>query len=131
MSFCKNCNNLLDISKTQPKQLQDKKPVAESTSLNKAYYVCSNCLYSCAIEPCALISSKASNNISKYYVNSEKFQNYIYNPALPRTRNYICVNKECESHKDHNLREAVFYRQCVNNLQIWYTCCACKNYWKG
>jgi hypothetical protein len=184
MSFCKNCNNLLDISKTQPKNVQqnpdinvqeliegilakddkmhaivktinindiykhpfftnlspDKKLLVEhfmeknvGHSLNKAYYICSNCLYSSPIEPNALIASKASTNISKSYVKSEKFKNYIYNPALPRTRNYACVNEDCISHKQPDKKEAVFYRQCVNNLQIWYSCCACNGdgVWKG
>jgi DNA-directed RNA polymerase subunit M/transcription elongation factor TFIIS len=97
----------------------------------KAFYICKNCGFSQEIPNGTLITSKANpGNITNIRVDTEKFKNLIYSKILPHTRAYICPNEKCASHKDHSLREAVFYRP-SNSLQTWYTCSACQNYWIG
>ena len=99
----------------------------DSTS---AFYVCKNCMYARSIDSGTLIASKMSLGIGGGYTNFDKFKNMIYNKTSPRTKNYICIDEKCVSHKDNTKREAVFYRM-GDGLQVWYTCVACQNYWKG
>lgn len=95
-----------------------------------AFYSCVICSYSKPIEPGTLILTKISSGITGTYMNYDKLKNRINNKMLGYTRNYICYNDKCISHKDHTKREAVIYR-IGSNIQAWYTCCACQFYWKG
>jgi len=146
MSFCPNCDNILDISKTQTQQVKinEKTPTSlsnESSSENEeltkqsekiigGFYICKNCLYSEPIESGTLIFNKISLRTSNKYVNIDKLKNKSYMNVLPYTRNYECINKKCESYKDPSKREAVFYRL-QNSTQVYYTCNVCQSYWKG
>jgi hypothetical protein len=118
------------LSKTNKKKVDDKLLYIrkELDLAISAFYICNNCQYSKPIDQQTLITSRVNDDISNNYTNTEKFKNMVYNKALPVTRNYICKNKDCTSHKKHDMREAVFYR---NGMQVWYTCKACKSYWKG
>jgi hypothetical protein len=54
----------------------------------------------------------------------------INDPTLPRTKNYNCKNKKCETIKNDSLKEAVFFKE--NNYktyQLYYACCHCKYFW--
>lgn len=104
------------------------KPTNETSST--AYHVCRNCFYSKQMEPGVLITSKVNIGTGTSYFNNDKLKNMIYSKILPYSRDYQCVNKDCVSYKDSSKREAVMYRA-SNNLQVWYICTACQNYWKG
>ena len=51
------------------------------------------------------------------------------NPILPRTRDYICPNSDCNSNTqtDSN-KEAVFYRN-NKDYNLKYICCLCHTQW--
>lgn len=95
-----------------------------------AYYFCGICCYSKPIESGTLVASRMGSGASNMYMNMERMKNRVNNYILPYTRNYICTNKNCESHKDPKKREAVMFRV-GNSVQTWYTCCECKSSWKG
>ena len=48
--------------------------------------------------------------------------------TLPRTKDYICPNTKCESHKNIN-KEAIFYRPDKNSYRLEYQCAACRIKW--
>lgn len=98
--------------------------------VTSAFYICKNCSYSKPIGLGTLISSKMGIGASGTYMNLEKLKNRAYCKMLPLTRNYICPNTSCKSHKDHSKREAAFFR-IGENLQVWYVCRECNEYWKG
>lgn len=104
-----------------------------SDSVN-AFYFCKNCMYSEPILSGALVISRISGKTSSNYVNVEKFKNKIHSQILPYTRNYICINDECDTNnkdpKKRKIKEAVFYRV-GNSMQVAYTCAICKSYWNG
>lgn len=95
-----------------------------------AFYICRNCHYSEPIQPQTLVSTKIGSGSSADYYNIEKLRNNIYSKVLPRTRNYICTDESCASHKNPEKREAVFFK-IGSSLQIWYACTICKSVWKG
>ena len=51
---------------------------------------------------------------------------YLNNPILPRTKLYVCRNKNCNTHKNPQLKKAIFFKE-NNNLR--YICSVCKTYW--
>ena len=56
------------------------------------------------------------------------FLDRLLSVALPRTRDYICANDKCSTHKDLDAKEAIFFRQGKGYL-ISYVCTTCKTSW--
>jgi aspartate carbamoyltransferase regulatory subunit len=87
------------------------------------YNTCKNCGHYSILEPKTLV----------FQINFEKEGEYFYNPdlkhdnTLPRTKDYICPNKNCTSHKDLKSKEAIFYRG--KNYNLTYQCVNCDESW--
>ena len=139
--------NFIQLTKNKVYQKLDKKQkslvqsklssfIEKLDDATNAYYFCKNCMYSKIIEAGSLIVSSAGGSkdlTTTKYVNFNKLKNRIYSKSLPITRNYICINDKCDTHKtDKNKKdkEAVFYRL-GTSMQVWYTCKVCKSYWQG
>lgn len=120
----------LNLNKIDKKKVDVKleKLLKETDITKNAYFVCNNCLYSKIIDSKTLITSRVCASKTNNYINNKNFKNMIHNKCLPISRAYICVNKDCKSHIEHALREAVFYRI---DMQVWYACKACNSSWKG
>jgi len=55
----------------------------------------------------------------------------LYDPTLPRTKDYICPNQECETNTkgfDTSKKECVFYRA-KGSYHLKYACLNCKTCW--
>lgn len=102
-----------------------------STTTVKAYFKCSNCGYTQEIEQGTLILSKApENKKNSDYISDQSTYKYMINDdTLPHTRNYICPNKECKSHNDYSLRDAVWFKPYRNSYTIVTICKACQTTW--
>jgi general stress protein 26 len=99
---------------------------------NKAYFNCNNCNFNTEIEPNTLILSRSSidnNNANIINVNKKKYLNMKYDRTLPRTRNYTCPNKKCESQKDYSKKEAVWFKINKNKFDLTYICLTCDEIW--
>jgi len=108
-------DKILDVFKGNNKKIKSKK-------IN-LYFICNYCGNTKEIEPKTKILSKTFNKIEskKNKINED----IIYDTIKPRTRNYICPNPKCESQKNYEKREAIFYRN-DNTYKITYICTACK-----
>jgi aspartate carbamoyltransferase regulatory subunit len=71
------------------------------------------------------------------FSRSDEKNNDIYNfnliqykndPTLPHTKKYVCINNDCVTHKEPNLKEAVYYRQ-VGSYTVKYICKVCDSFW--
>jgi len=93
---------------------------SENIKNNKAYFICSNCGNYEEIQDETLIAGKYFESNNKKF----DYTDYINDSTLPITRNYICYNKNCESHKDPSKKQAVFFRD-VNSYKITYICKTC------
>ena len=63
--------------------------------------------------------------------NDDNIDLKLYDPTLPRTKDYICENSECISHKknfDASTKEAVMYRA-NGTYHMKYACLCCKSTW--
>lgn len=97
---------------------------------NEDVFICMNCGKTEKIQPGTLIFTKNKNGFNK---KTDKITNEFYdvdykikNPVLLNTRNYICPNKECETHKHPELRRAVIERDNYQNYSMRYICSVCK-----
>ena len=110
---------------------EDKIKLAESTvakTIGGAYFICKNCGTSEQINQGTLVMSKLTTDGSHDFIDNTNYKNMIHVKTLPLTRNYICPNGKCISHKEHDKREAVFFRM-GSQYRVRYVCRACQISW--
>ena len=148
--FCPNCNNSLTITQGGTKGESNNVPLNDETQSissssesektptiekhigkkNAAYMMCNNCGYAKSMEPGTLILSRISRKEEiKYISDHSKYKDMVDDPSLPITRKYICPNKDCESHKNHAKREAVWFRPNRHTYVTIFICRSCKTMW--
>ncbi len=93
-----------------------------------AYYYCNNCGFNKQIENGTFIFGRNKNSNNKTFdrnIITNKFDT-----TLPFTRDYNCINDKCTTHKNPEIKKAVFYR--INNSHnIRYICSVCDSYWNN
>jgi len=72
-------------------------------------FICNYCNYTKNITKTTLIYQLNSEITSKKLTNSDIFL-MINDPLIPHTNDYTCINKECETHKNFKLKDAIFYK---------------------
>lgn len=90
-----------------------------------AFFICKYCGHSKPIKPGTLIYSK--NYIATGNTEVNDYSGVIDDPTLPRTRDYICKNNDCNSHKNNIIKEATLTKNA--NEQIVYICNICFTSW--
>ena len=97
----------------------------EKIGSNIAFFICKFCKNYKPIKPGTIIYSKNynSSNISEAY----DYSYAIYDQTLAHTKNYICKNSKCETHKNINLKEAVLVKNATD--QLVYICTQCSTNW--
>lgn len=138
MPFCPNCNNSFAIIRRQDIKVEENAPDAAKTSEVKpiklgthvkAYYKCVNCGFVTEIQPRELILSKAPEKATSEFYEYTKYAGMVNDVTLPCSRNYVCPNDNCPSHKDHSKREKVWFRPSRNSCGIKNICRACHVVW--
>ena len=90
------------------------------------YLICNNCNSTYTIESKTIILTtniETSGSIFKAVNLDYK----CLDPTLPRTKDYICHNDKCATHKDLTNKEAIFFRE--GGYITRYVCCECKENW--
>lgn len=89
-----------------------------------AYFICKKCGRYDEIRDGTLVVSKQSGESSlRENIDPIDYKSMTLLSYLPITRNYICPNEKCESHKNTHLREAVFFR--IPSRRVRYVCKTC------
>ena len=110
MKFCPECESML-YYREENNQLND---------------VCNDCGYSQVCENHVIESS--IYNIKK--LQNVDTKNYVrYDNSLPRTVHKKCANNDCESRKNNNIQEAVYYPD-QHTLKLIYVCTVCNTQWQ-
>jgi len=91
------------------------------------YLVCNNCNSAYTINPKTVILSTNLEETGKQF-KEVNLEYKCLDPILPRTKDYICHNSKCSSHKNNADKEAIFYRE-SNGYLLKYVCCVCKTSW--
>lgn len=105
---------------------QTNQELAPAPIFTSAHFMCNNCGHKEPIKPGTQIIKK-NYNVSSNITNKD-YKDMIHVPYIPRTRDYVCPNDKCKSHKDHTQREAVFFRM-DNSYKVKYVCSSCKTSW--
>jgi len=118
-------NNKFDEKKK--KDILDTFSKLKKKEASNYYYNCTNCESTFDIDPNTLIYS-INFDINNGIVNNNVDMK-INDPILPRTKDYICPNKKCESHNNSKNKESIWYRTVPNEFNIEYICCVCNERW--
>lgn len=94
-----------------------------------AFIICKNCSYSEKLIKRTLILNKMSNFSNDAYTDLTKYKYMRYDNTLPHTRDYVCKNKECKTHKNIELKNAKWFRPIQNSYITYYVCCECGTVW--
>ena len=101
----------------------------ETTSSSMVILSCNKCGHSQKLKPGTVVfkgenQSSASEDMS--VASSRPKDN-----TLPRTKDYICPNSDCESHKKSQgiNKEAIFYRPVHGSYALKYMCTLCNTIW--
>jgi hypothetical protein len=90
------------------------------------HFICNNCGYYKDIAPGTQLYNKSYVLIDTSSLENPHLK--VIDPTLLRTRDYICKNKNCVTHKDKSIAEATFFRT-KHSFQLTYVCCVCKHSW--
>ncbi len=198
MKYCPKCDNIMDISRTAPKVVQELNPLTVSTTdksfdksfdksadaqttkvvnmylngidittenidteqlrknseFNKlkdkdkkellkilksteddmlsAFMICKNCSYSERLIKRTMVLNKMSmHTIEDSTLDLSKYRYMKDSEVLPHTRDYVCKNKDCATHKDYKLKDAKWFRPIQNSYKTFYVCCICETVWNN
>ena len=70
------------------------------------------------------LNLKVEDNISS--IESNKV--LVKDPILPRTKDYICKNINCITHKNYKIKEAIYIKN-DSNYKLKYICTVCFTDW--
>ena len=92
-----------------------------------AEFNCNNCNYSKPLDKTFLLYKfEKENNLENKSLTDNKLLSH--SPIFPRTKDYICKNPNCKTHKDSKLKEASYYRD-ENSYVLNYQCTVCNFSW--
>ncbi|AYV85600.1 MAG: DNA-dependent RNA polymerase subunit Rpb9 [Satyrvirus sp.] len=122
----KEQRRMISFVKATDKEFFSKEEPVPETKIgsNVAYFICKYCKNYKLIKPGTLIYSK---NYDTSAAEVEDYTYAIYDYTLPRTKNYICKNENCPTHKDDSKKEAVLTKNLSE--QVIYICTVCSTYW--
>jgi hypothetical protein len=107
--------------------------IIKSTEIDdslSAYRICKNCSYYEKLVGKTLVLSRMNMGSSMSGVQDlSKYKYMIYDKTLPHTRDYVCKNEKCASHKDNTKRDAVWFRPQSNSYSTCYACVTCSMVW--
>jgi hypothetical protein len=126
-------DNFLSKKKQQEKTriLEYYNKISNSNKVIHKYILkCTTCGENYYLHPETIIFSLSFNKKNSTF-NDSDMDLKIYDPTLPRTKDYICPNNNCETNKKNfNTvnKEAVFYRA-LGGYNLKYACVNCKTSW--
>jgi hypothetical protein len=115
-------NKFLKLSDAEKEHLLN---IYKDETVSNVVLRCDNCKYTKLITSTILIYSKSLNTFNVEEHSSIEENKFItHDPLLPHISNYTCPNKECITHKDSTLKDAVSYKK-PNSYIRHYICCKC------
>ena len=92
-------------------------------------FKCLNCNYTKDITKTTLLYQIIIDDNPSIIIKSlEENKLITLDPLIPHTHDYTCKNIDCDTHKNINLKNAVFYKD-KGNYKVNYICCNCYYGW--
>lgn len=114
------------LSDEEKESINKKFQEISNVSFNLAYFICKNCQFVTKLEQGTKVYEVSINS---QFLENDNINNKIKDLTLPRTKDYICPNKKCESHNNLLEKEAIFYRPYKNSYNLKYVCGTCMTSW--
>ena len=93
---------------------------------NNVYFFCNNCNYIEPIENGKILFTSNVNNT----INIPNDENIISDKTTPRTKDFICPNKQCITNSKKKVdKEAIFFRPDPKSYKLIYICTSCNQKW--
>lgn len=120
----------LNLKDKEKKELLKIIKTIEDDSLS-AFMICKNCSYCEKITTRTMVLNKMSaNSTTGNELNDySKYKFMRYDNTLPHTRDYICKNKDCDTHKNPELKDAKWFRPNQKTYETFYVCTVCGIVW--
>jgi hypothetical protein len=118
----KKYQKLSDIDKLKINQL------FEDLIISGAEFKCENCENVKKIKETTLLYQINVNDNLNNIKSLEENKLICLDPLLPHTRDYICKNPDCKTHKNSDIRDSVFYKE-NNSYKVNYICAVCYYNW--
>lgn len=99
-----------------------------SSLVSDAELKCDNCGYIDTIKKTIKLFEYNVTDKENLIKTKEDNKVLCMDPTLPRTKNYVCGNKDCDTHKNAELKEAIFMR-IPKSYNLKYICCNCYYSW--
>jgi hypothetical protein len=129
----KDLTNHPDFIKLKDTDKNNILKIMKSTEIDdslSAYRICKNCSYYEKLVVKTLVLSRMNQGSSMSGIQDlAKYKYMIHDKTLPHTRDYICKNDKCISHKELSKRDAVWFRPQSNSYSTCYACVACSMVW--
>ena len=109
-----------------PKSSKIIKATENSGITKESYFYCKTCGYFEKIPDKMFIFSRGIEKKDDMF--NYNFLNYLNDNTLPNSKNYNCINDKCETHKNPNIKLAVFFRN-HNSYNTKYMCTVCNFFW--
>ena len=114
------------INEETNKELGQISKSTDSVVSKECYFYCKTCGYYEIIPDKMFIFSRGDEKKDDIY--NFNFINNKNDPTLPNTQKYTCINNKCGTHKEPQLKNAVFYRQ-KGSYTTRYICTVCDSFW--
>ncbi len=114
------------INEETNKELGQISKSSDSVVSKECYFYCKTCGYYEIIPDRMFIFSRGDEKKDDIY--NFNFINNKNDPTLPNTQKYTCINNKCSTHKEPQLKNAVFYRQ-KGSYTTRYICTVCDAFW--
>jgi hypothetical protein len=110
-------------------ETDNKTKLSDLDEMQYAYLVCKNCSYFEQLQERTLVFSRMNDDMSSTQIDLNRYKYITHDKTLPHTRDYICNNVNCESHKNYLIKDAVWFRPNPNSYSTYYACCICQTIW--
>uniref|UniRef100_A0A6C0E313 DNA-directed RNA polymerase M/15kDa subunit domain-containing protein n=1 Tax=viral metagenome TaxID=1070528 RepID=A0A6C0E313_9ZZZZ len=117
MHFCSQCDNMYYIR-------------ISAENSNQLVYYCRNCGHEdtmLTVDNLTITSSSVNTTDTKI-THINKYTKM--DPTLPRIKDILCPNAECETNVKHTEREIICIRYDDINMKYIYLCSTCDTVWK-
>ena len=127
--YCSVCKNIYDITDNVENIIDKKSTEDKNMSSKSSYFICTTCGHYEQIVPETLILTKTVSGVNQYIPLNVNPDHKINNCVLLKTRNYICPNEKCETHKHPEIRSACLEHINHKSFITKYICSICKTQW--
>lgn len=104
------------------------KQIFEKHVMLGAEFKCNNCNNTQLIKNTILLYQITLNDTSNKVNTMEENILITQDPLLPHTKDYVCRNPSCITHKNTDSKDMVFFRN-SNTFKLSYICCVCYFAW--